>query len=170
MWTWLTEVDWFAVACWLGALTCILAGLAGTVIPAIPGLPLIAVGTALIGWSGNFEVIGWGTIITITVLALIGVVVDTIAQTAGVKKAGASAKGIWGSVIGTVVGVFVGGLVGIFVFPLIGAFIGEFITKRDMLHAGRVGVATWMGMVIGTAVKIALAFVMLGLMIFAYFV
>ena len=88
----------------------------------------------------------------------------------GAQKAGASSYGIWGSVIGTFVGVFMGGLVGIFIMPLVGAFIGEFWAKRDYLHAGRVGVATWIGIVVGTAVKIALAFTMLGLMIVMYFV
>ena len=87
-----------------------------------------------------------------------------------VINASASSYGIWGSVIGTFVGVFMGGLVGIFIMPLVGAFIGEFWAKRDYLHAGRVGVATWIGMVVGTAVKIALAFTMLGLMIVMYFV
>ena len=107
---------------------------------------------------------------TLAVLAIIGVIVDTVAQTAGAQKAGASSYGIWGSVIGTFVGVFMGGLVGIFIMPLVGAFIGEFWAKRDYLHAGRVGVATWIGIVVGTAVKIALAFTMLGLMIVMYFV
>ena len=149
---WFAQIDWFAVICWLSAVSLIIAGLAGTVIPAIP------------------ELIGWGTIATLAVLAIIGVIVDTVAQTAGAQKAGASSYGIWGSVIGTFVGVFMGGLVGIFIMPLVGAFIGEFWAKRDYLHAGRVGVATWIGIVVGTAVKIALAFTMLGLMIVMYFV
>ncbi len=170
MFDWLTQIDWFAIACWLGALSLIIAGLAGTVVPAIPGLPLIAGGALLIGWADQFEIIGWGTIAALTVMAVIGVVIDTVAQTAGAQKAGASKEGIWGSVIGTVLGVFMGGLIGILVMPLIGAFIGEFWAKRDLLHAGRVGVATWTGMVIGTAVKIALAFMMLGVLIFMYFV
>ena len=170
MFDWFTQIDWFAVACWLGALSLIVAGLAGTVVPAIPGLPLIAGGAFLIGWADNFEVVGWGTIGALTVLAVIGVAVDTVAQTAGAQKAGASKEGLWGSVIGTVLGVFMGGLIGILVMPLVGAFVGELWAKRDLLHAGRVGVATWTGMVIGTAVKIGLAFVMLGLLLFMYFV
>lgn len=167
---WFTQIDWFAISCWTGAVICIVAGIAGTVIPAIPGLPLIAAGAALIGWVNDFEIVGWSTIIVLTVLAVIGVVVDTVAQTAGAQKAGASAKGIWGSVLGTFAGVFAGGLIGILVFPLIGAFIGEYIAKRDMLHAGRVGVATWVGMVVGTAAKIALAFMMIGILTWAYMV
>lgn len=170
MMEWFHQVDWFAVLCWLGAISCIVAGLAGTLIPAIPGLPLIAAGAALIGWAGNFEIVGWSTIIVLAVFAIVGVIIDTVAQTAGAQKAGASAYGIWGSVIGTVVGVFIGGLVGILIFPLIGAFVGEFVAKRDMLHAGRVGVATWIGMVVGTAAKIAIAFMMIGILIWAYLV
>ncbi len=168
--TWFLSVDWFAVLCWMGAISSIVAGLAGTIVPALPGLPLIAVGAALIAWAGHFEVVGWSTVIVIAILAIIGVVVDTVAQSAGAQKAGASAKGIWGSVLGTFAGVFVGGLVGILIFPLIGAFVGEFLAKRDLLHAGRVGVATWIGMVVGTAAKVALAFMMVGILIWAYLV
>ncbi|MFU0841692.1 MAG: DUF456 domain-containing protein [Burkholderia sp.] len=164
---WFSSVDWFAVFLWVTAISLIIAGLAGTIVPAIPGLPLIAAGGVLIGWAGHFETIGWGTIALLVVLAVIGVVVDTVAQAAGAKRAGASAKGIWGSLIGTFVGLFLGGLAGVLIFPLIGAFIGEFIAKRDYLHAGRVGVATWIGMIAGTAVKVALAFMMIGVMIVA---
>ena len=46
--------------------------------------------------------------------------------------------------------------------PLVGAAIGEFLNHRDALRAGKVGVATWLGLLIGTAVKIAVAFTMLG--------
>ena len=103
------------------------------------------------------------------VLAVIGVVVDTVAQTAGAQRAGASKEGILGSLIGTVVGVFLGGIVGILIMPLIGAAIGEFWAKRDLLHAGRVGLATWIGMIIGTVVKVALAFTMTGTLFAVYF-
>ncbi len=131
---------------------------------------LIAGGAFLIGWADHFEIVGWGTIGALAVMAVVGVVVDTVAQTAGAQKAGASKEGIWGSLIGTVIGVFMGGLVGILVMPLVGAFVGEFWAKRDLLHAGRVGVATWVGMIVGTAVKVALAFMMLGILILMYFV
>ena len=114
---WLTSIDWFALWCWAGALILIAAGFAGTIIPAIPGLPLIAVGAWLIGWAGDFQEVGWKTIAFLGVLAVIGVVVDTVAQTAGAQRAGASKEGILGSLIGTVVGVFLGGIVGILIMP-----------------------------------------------------
>ena len=170
MFDWIASIDWFVLGCWLGAVSLIAAGLAGTIIPAIPGLPLIAAGGVLIAWAGEFQVVGWGTLAALVVMAVVGVVIDTVAQTAGAQKAGASPQGIWGSLIGTVLGVFMGGLVGIFIMPLVGAFIGEFWAKRDLLHAGRVGVATWIGMIVGTAVKVGLAFMMLGLLTVMYFV
>ena len=62
------------------------------------------------------------------------------------------------------------GLFGLLFMPLVGAAIGEFWAKRNLIHAGRVGVATWIGMVAGTAVKIALAFTMTGILIGAYLI
>lgn len=164
---WLTGIDWFALFCWLGAFVLIALGFAGTIVPAIPGLPMIAGGAWLIGWADNYEKVGWKTILFLAVLAVIGVVVDSVAQTAGAQKAGASKAGIIGSLVGTVLGMFMG-LFGLLFMPLIGAAIGEFWAKRDLIHAGRVGVATWVGMIVGTAVKVALAFAMTGILVFVY--
>lgn len=165
---WLTSIDWFALWCWTGAVILIVAGFAGTIVPAIPGLPLIAVAAWLIGWADDFVHVGWKTIVFVAVLAVIGVVVDTVAQTAGAQKAGASKEGIIGSLIGTVLGLFAG-IVGILFFPLLGAAIGEFWAKRDLIHAGRVGIATWLGMILGTVVKVALAFTMTATILAVYF-
>ena len=165
---WLTMFDWFALACWLGAFVLIAAGFAGTVVPAIPGLPMIAGGAWLVGWADDFEKVGWKTIAFLAVLAVIGVAVDSLAQTAGAQRAGASRAGIVGSIIGTVIGMFLG-LFGLLFGPLVGAAIGEFWAKRDLLHAGRVGMATWIGMIAGTVLKIALAFTMTGVLLLVYF-
>jgi uncharacterized protein YqgC (DUF456 family) len=51
--------------------------------------------------------------------------------------------------------------------PLVGAAIGEFIAHRDALRAGRVGVATWIGLLVATAIKIAVAFTMIGVFVAA---
>ena len=159
---WLTSLDWFALSCWFGAIVLIVLGFAGTIVPAIPGLPMIAAGGWLIGWADHYEKVGFWTIAVLIVLAVIGVVVDSVAQTAGAQRAGASKAGIVGSIVGTM------GLFGIFVMPLVGAAVGEFWAKRDLMHAGRVGVATWVGMIVGTAVKVALAFTMTGYLFFIY--
>ena len=161
----MANVDWATVLCWAGAVACIAGGLAGTVFPALPGLPLIAAGGWLIGWAGDFETVGWKTITVLALLAAAGIVIDTLALALGAKKAGASKEGLVGSLVGTVAGVFMGGLFGLLFMPLIGAAAGEYIAKRDIPHAGRVGLATWLGMIAGTAVKLALAFAMLAILI-----
>jgi hypothetical protein len=57
--------------------------------------------------------------------------------------------------------------VGLVFMPLVGAAIGEFIAHRDALRAGKVGVATWLGLLVGTAIKIAVAFTMIGVFVAA---
>ena len=58
------------------------------------------------------------------------------------------------------------GLPGIILGPFIGAVLGELSSGRDVFHSGRVGVGTWLGMIVATAVKLAIAFLMLGIVVF----
>ena len=51
--------------------------------------------------------------------------------------------------------------------PLVGAAIGEFVAHRDALRAGKVGLATWLGLMLGTVAKIAIAFTMIGVFVVA---
>jgi uncharacterized protein YqgC (DUF456 family) len=74
-----------------------------------------------------------------------------------------------GAGLGTLLGLFFG-VVGVIVGPLLGAVIGELTQHRDWKRVGKAGLAAWMGFAIGTAVKVAIAFVMLGLFAAAYLV
>lgn len=160
-WTALRGFDWWSALLWTGAVLSVVIGFVGTIVPALPGIPMIFIGIALAAWAGNFAVIGWFTLAFCLVLTVIGFAVDWIAQSMGAKKAGASRYGIAGALVGTVVGIFFG-FIGIFFFPLIGAFLGEFIAQRGVKTATAVGWATWLGMLAGTAVKVGIAFVMVG--------
>jgi uncharacterized protein YqgC (DUF456 family) len=71
--------------------------------------------------------------------------------------------------VGTVAGIF-SGLWGLLFMPLAGAAIGEYVARRDAWRAGKVGVATWIGLLLGTAVKVALVFAMVGIFVFALLV
>jgi hypothetical protein len=51
--------------------------------------------------------------------------------------------------------------------PLIGAVVGEFIAQRDALRAGQIGVATWIGLLVGTVAKLAIVFAMVGVFVVA---
>ena len=91
---------------------------------------------------------------------------DFIAGAFGAKRLGASPMAVTGAAIGTFVGVFTG-LWGLLFMPLVGAAIGEYVALRNLAQAGRIGVATGVGLLIGTAVKVALAFSMIGIFVAA---
>lgn len=149
---------------WIAAVLLMGVGILGTVSPMIPGLPMIFAGAWLAAFIDHYDKINVWVVVLLGVLMLFGLAVDWIAQTMGAKKAGATKLGIVGSLIGTFVGIFTG-LWGLIFMPLLGAAIGEFIDHQDMLRSGKVGFATWLGMIIGTVVKLALAFTMIGVVI-----
>jgi hypothetical protein len=153
-------------ALWIVAVLLIAVGVAGTVLPALPGIPLIFGGVLLAAWIDDFQRIPGWVVGVLAVLAVIGVAVDYVAAALSARRVGASRQGIIGAAVGTVAGVFTG-LWGLLFMPLVGAAIGEFLAHRDALRAGKVGIATWFGLLIGTAVKLAVAFTMVGIAIAA---
>lgn len=154
------------VVLWIIAIGLMVVGFAGTIVPMIPGLPLIFAGAWLAAYIDHYDKIGVVTLVILAVLTIVGLVIDWVAQTLGAQKAGATKLGILGSLIGTVIGIFTG-LWGLIFMPLIGAAIGEFIDHQDMLRSGKVGFATWLGMMIGIVIKLGLAFTMVGVVIAA---
>jgi uncharacterized protein YqgC (DUF456 family) len=147
---------------WLLAVALIVVGVVGTVLPAIPGATLVFAGIALAAWIGDFARIPVWIVVVAGVLAALTWVIDFAAASVGAKRVGASPWAIAGAALGTIAGVFTG-LVGLLFLPLAGAAIGEFLAERDLLRAGKVGLATWLGIVIGTALKVAIVFAMLGM-------
>lgn len=152
---------------WVAAVAFILVGFAGTVLPALPGTPLVFVGLLLAAWADGFTKVGWFPLTLLALLTAASLAVDFFASSLGAKKVGASRLAIAGSFVGAFVGLFFG-LPGLFLGPFLGAVAGEYFTLRSWERAGKVGLATWLGILFGAAAKIALAFTMLGLFIFAY--
>jgi hypothetical protein len=154
------------IALWILAVALIVVGVAGTVLPALPGIPLVFAGVLLAAWIDDFSRISGWTIGVLAVLAVVGLAVDYAAAALSAKRAGASRQGIIGAAIGTVLGIFTG-LWGLLFMPLVGAAVGEYLAQKDALRAGKVGVATWIGLLIGTALKIAIVFTMVGVFLAA---
>ncbi len=140
--------------------------MAGTILPALPGAILVFAGVALAAWIDDFARISGWTVVVLGVLTVIAWVIDYVAGVFGAKKAGASGLAIAGAAIGTIAGIFTG-LWGLLFMPLVGAAIGEFIARKDAWNAGKVGVATWVGMLVGTIAKVAIVFLMLGVFVAA---
>ncbi|MFC6839029.1 DUF456 domain-containing protein [Xanthomonas theicola] len=137
-------------------------GLAGVVLPALPGIPLMFAGLLLAAWADGFQRVGWVMLAVLGVLTLLSFLVDFLATVFGAKRVGASPKALWGSVLGGVAGLFFMP-VGLFVGPFVGALAGEYWHGRQLHRATKVGLGTWLGIVLGTAAKLALALAMVGL-------
>ena len=154
---------------WTLSVALILLGLAGIVLPALPGTALVLAGIVVGAWIDDFTRVGWFAIAIITALAVLSWVMEYAAALLGAKRAGASRQAVIGAAIGTVVGIFMG-LVGVFFMPLVGAAIGEFIARKDHGRALKVGVATWIGLMAGMLAKVVLAFMMVGIFVVALLV
>lgn len=154
---------------WLLAIVFIVVGLAGLVLPALPGPPLLFAGLLVAAWAEDFIYVGAGTLTAIGIMALFAYLVDFIAGAFGAKRYGASGRAVIGATIGAVVGIFFG-LVGVLLGPFVGAVIGELSTRRDLQAASRAGVGATVGLVIGAAAKIALGVAMVGVFLVVRFV
>lgn len=124
------------------------------------GLPLMFGGTWVLAYATQYQAIGKITLIALAIVTLIGTVLDYAAGLLGAKYSGASKPALWGAFIGAIVGLFFG-LFGIIFGSSIGAAVGEFWAKRDLLAAGKVSIATFIGFIIGVIAKISCALVIL---------
>lgn len=151
------------------AVALVLVGLAGTILPALPGVPLMFAGMLLAAWTGNFEQVGWWVVVVLGVLTVLSIAVDLLATAMGAKRVGASRLALVGAVVGTLVGLFFG-IIGVLAGPFVGALVGELIHGRQVRQATRVGFGTWLGILVGTVLKVGLAFAMLGIFTLAWFI
>jgi hypothetical protein len=152
---------------WILAILLVVAGVVGTALPVLPGVPLVYAGLIFAAWADDFERVSWITIVLLGLLTVLSIVVDLIATLLSAKRVGASGLAIAGAAIGSVVGLFFG-IPGLILGPFIGAISGELIARRHMVQASRVGFATWLGLILGTLAKLALAFAMLAIFATAY--
>jgi uncharacterized protein YqgC (DUF456 family) len=147
---------------WILCAALILVGLAGTVLPVLPGTILVWAGIVLGAWIDDFTRVGTTTIAVVSVLAVLAWGLDYVAGLLGAKKVGASKQALIGAAVGTVLGLFMG-LVGVLFMPLVGAAVGEYLAQKDQTRAVKVGVATWIGIMVGLMAKVVLAFIMVGI-------
>jgi hypothetical protein len=139
----------------------VIVGLAGTVLPVLPGIAFVFGGLLLAAWADDFQRVGAVAIAILGVLTALAVAADFAASALGARKLGASPRGIAGAAIGAVVGIFFG-LPGLVLGPFVGAVAGEISARRELLHAGRAGLGTWLGLLLGSVAKLTLAFLMVG--------
>ena len=152
----------FEITFYMLAGVLIVGGLAGSVLPALPGIPMVFGGIWLAAAVDDYRHLGLWWLLIIGAIATAGVVIDFIASTLGAKRVGASKRALWGASVGTIVGMFLG-IPGLLLGPFIGALVGELSSGTSVLRSAHVGVGTWVGLLLGTLVKLVLSFVMVGL-------
>jgi uncharacterized protein YqgC (DUF456 family) len=147
---------------WLLAIALVIVGLAGTILPALPGPVLVFAGLWLAAWADGFARVGWPTLVVLGLLTAATYLVDFAAAALGVRRVGASRRAAAGAALGTLLGLFFG-LPGLIVGPFLGAVAGEAWARRGLAGVGTVGAAAWLGFVLGSVVKLALVFAMVGI-------
>jgi uncharacterized protein YqgC (DUF456 family) len=149
------------VALWALAGLLLLLGIAGTLLPALPGPPLVFAGLLLAAWIDGFTRVGAGTLAACGVLGALTYAADFAAGALGARRMGASRRAVVGAAVGTLVGLFFG-IPGLILGPFVGAVLGEYSARRSLGQAGRAGAGAWLGILLGTVARFALVCAMLG--------
>ncbi len=142
-----------------------LVSIAGIILPVLPGVPVAAVGALLAGWMTGFERLGVTGILWVVALAVLSGVLDYVAGVVGAKRFGASRAGVWGSVIGSLVGVIWFPPFGFLLGALLGAVVAEIINRRSLQESARSGVGALLGTLGGVVAKFFIV-IAIGIIVF----
>lgn len=130
-----------------------LVGVVSVVLPALPGVPVVAVGTLSAAWMTGFDTLTWTMVIITTALALLAWLLDYLAAAVGAQRYGSSRAGLWGSIIGSVVGIFFPPF-GFILGALVGAVVAELFVGRPPAEAFRAGIGAFVGTLGGIVAKV----------------
>jgi hypothetical protein len=135
-------------------------GVLGTLVPAVPGTPLILLGALIYGFTSNFAVYGWGFIGILVLLSILAEGLDYLASVLGAKYFGASRFGVIGAIGGGILATIFLGPIGLVIGPLLGAIIVELLRGKKFEEALKVGVGTIVGNVSGSIISFLISILM----------
>lgn len=143
----------------------LLLGLLGSIVPFLPGTPLILIAALVHALYTGLDPIGPWRLLLLAALAAIGYLLDYVAGAAGAGKMGGTAWGVVGALAGSLVGIFFAPL-GLILGPVLGAIAGESLrTGRPDRKSLKSGLGALLGLIAGTLAKAGIAFVMAALVI-----
>ncbi len=146
---------------WSLTLLLMLVGLAGTVLPLLPGTTIILAAAILHHvMLGPARSVGWWTIAGLAVLTVLSYVLELLSGSIGAKWFGATRWGAFGGIVGAIVGMFFFPL-GLFLGPMIGVLVGEILGGKELLPAGKSSWGTLLGTTAGMVMKVTIALVMI---------
>jgi hypothetical protein len=153
---------------WIVVIVLAVAGLAGSVVPMLPG-PILLFAALLLGaWIDDYVYVGTGTLIVLGIMTSLSYLCEIAGTALGAKRYGASRRAIVGAAIGGVIGLFFG-VIGIVLGPFVGAMIGELSMRRELGTAARAGWGATVGLALAAAGKLALGIGMIGVFLLARF-
>ena len=141
---------------YVSSLLLLIGGIAGCVLPILPGAPLAYAGLLLLHFTdkacfSTTQLISW------LIIVVILQVIDYITPLLGSKYSGGTDFGNRGCIAGTFLGlVFMPW--GIIFGPFIGAIAGELLGGRDLPHAIKAGIGSLIGFLLGTLLKVSVCF------------
>ena len=144
----------------VGVIVLIVIGIMGTVVPLLPGVPLIFISICAYGWYENFNLITPKLIVLFGGLTILSLFLNYLAATLGAKHFGSSKYGIWGALLGTFIGLFIFPPLGIFIGPWVGAFIGEYLYLKDVNKSVQAGLGAVVGLISCIFFELAIALTM----------
>jgi len=142
-----------------------LLGLAGSILPVMPGAPLILLGACIYAWHTDFAVITWSTLLLFAALALAGQALDYLAGVYGARKMGAGRWGMAGAFAGGTLGLFLGGILGLITGAFLCAFSLELLMGKSVNTSLKIGFGTILGFLGGAIGKLILSAVMIAVFI-----
>lgn len=142
---------------------CMLLGIVGSLLPALPGLPVSWLGLLLLYFVPQIAFDYWTLGITLLV-AVVLLILDYVIPAQGTKRFGGSKYGIWGTNIGLLIGIFAPVPLGFIIGPFLGALIGEFLyDNRNPDRALKAATGSFIGFLASTFIKLIVSLVYLGL-------
>jgi uncharacterized protein len=147
-----------------------LVGLAVTLIGA-PGLWIMLLALVLYAWVTHFAIVAWPGIIAVFTLCAFAEIVEFVFGGLGAKRAGASARAIFGAILGGLLGgIFltflipipvIGTIIGVCAGSFLGAMLLEFSREGEVAKSMRVGVGAAKGRFIGLVSKLMFGVIIL---------
>lgn len=143
-------MDYFLLAL---AIVLMIVGIAGCLLPVLPGPPLSYLGLVVLHFT-RFAEVSKNLFIILAIVAVVVTVVDYVVPIWGTRRFGGSKYGMRGATVGLIIGLFLGPL-GIIIGPFIGAVVGELIFKDDIKYALKAGFGSLLGFLTGVGLKLA---------------
>ena len=141
-----------------------LVGLAGCILPVIPGPPLSFSALIILSFAKDWQPFSSTFLIIMAGLTMLVTILDYVVPAIGAKKYGASKLGMCGSIIGMLIGLFLFPLWGMLVGAIVGALAGEIVAGKEGKKALRAGWGVFVGNVMVIGIKLAFS----GFMLFFY--